>query len=260
MVRRWQFYQAILSVCHQWRAILRIVSLRFIIIECPSDAKYYVHLVSLAKAHLQEKEAVLRFFDKTHVRADASALVLPPMLPSCRSLELTDGAPGNQSWAGEDRLFSWLRIRNLQSVAFLNLRLKTESVLPTKFTHLHYHLDGVRQVPHDPPEWLKTCLLGITHLRVSSPQPLTPFVRYVKHLEELIVDLHGFADFFYTIVAALKAGLLRGSRKKLILNTGPHEPSSYNAVKATCDSLNITFERRIVYSDDKSLVCWVSIS
>lgn len=252
---RWQLYRTMLRLCHQWQAIARHLCLQLVILDSPSDTRNYVRLISRARADIRDKEKLHEYFSRTHVRADVSALVVPPMLPSCRSLEFTN--EGRQK--SSENLNSWLRIPGLTSAAFFDVRINVISQLPLTLTYVHYHLEGIRQVSHELPRWLKVCLRSATRLRISSPQPLIPFIRFAPNLEELIVDLHGFADIFYTIVAALKAGILHGSRKKLILNTGPDEPSCYSAVAAACKRLGVTLERRIVYEECQILSTCVSL-
>ena len=266
MSRRWQFYRALLCLCPQWQAILRYVSLRFIVLESPKDVRNYFRLILNLKAAISDKDTLENFFSKTHIRADVAALgSLSPIFPACRSLEFT-GQVGFRPRRPSNRvrLGSWLRIPGLTSVAFVHCFMfrgldprPINPPVPT-LTQIHYHHQNAGYYNILPPPWLIPWLGSVTHLRVSSPRSLFYFVKHVPKLEELTLDIADFNVFSYTIVAALKAGLIRGPRKKLILNTGLNEPSCYPSVAATCQRLGISLERNIVELDNQTLASNVS--
>ena len=266
MSRRWQLYRALLCLSAQWQAILRYVSLRFVVLESPKDVRNYFRLILNLKADISDKDILDKFFSRTHIRADVAALgSLSPIFPACRSLEFT-GQVGFRPRRPVHpvRLGSWLRIPGLKSVAFLHssiyLGLDPRQINPPPtLTYIHHHIqnDGY-YIPALPP-WLFFCLGSVTHLRVSSPQSLVHFVNHVPKLEVLTLDIAGFNDFGFTIVAALSAGLISGPRKKLILNTGLKEPTSYASVAATCQRLGISLERNVVELDNQTLASNVSL-
>lgn len=266
LVDRWRFYRAMLCVNHQWQAIMRHLCLRFVIVESARDLGNYFRLVIKAKDEISDDAELVEFFRKTHVRVDIDALVLQPMLPACRSLEITHAYPGeyNRGYDGKPRtLDSWLRIPHLKIITiyhrFSNLGQVTSTIGPT-VTHLQGRFVDSKIFPGYLPSWARLWLGQITHLRVSSPQPLIPFVEHTLNLEELTLDMPDPETGYYTIVAALKSGIFRKPKKTLILLTGPTEPVCYGPVSATCEQLGVVLERRVVYEEDRPFGLAVRVS
>lgn len=252
-----------LCVNRRWEAIMRALALRYVIVESPTDLMNYHRIVGELKEKIQDEAVLLHFFSRTHIRVVINALVLPPMLPACRSIEVTHG---NTLYKRDDDIISltdpslapWLQIPHLQAVAFLQSRVAVKSSsggsgepsyqasVPPTLTYIHDHNSITSQNLR-----ALTCLSHITQLRVSFPRPLIDFVGHVPNLEVLILDLtYGLVDRHYTTVAALKAGLFRKKKRLLILNTGPVQPTYFQtAVKKVCEQQKIMLERRIVYYD-----------